>query len=211
MIDNYAGKAGYTPDFSNGIGTKIVAVYSPIGGIGKTTTAIILTQQLQAAGYNSMFMSLEQIDSSSIIYPHEKEGITELIAAVSGSEADDTGSFEIKLRSIIKEGAGRTSYIEGFSRIIDYMDVSEADIEKLFDKIKCVSSSDFVVVDMNSTLDKLSNKVFRNKLNIIAAYPPIQDVWKKVVTIDNFAHGSYANKNNINADNIRSCCIYNIL
>lgn len=143
-----------------------------------------------------MFMSLEQIDSSSIIYPHEKEGITELIAAVSGSEADDTGSFEIKLRSTIKEGAGRTSYIEGFSRIIDYMDVSEADIEKLFDKIKCVSSSDFVVVDMNSTLDKLSNKVFeladriviveqdnevfRNKLNIIAAYPPIQDVWKKL-------------------------------
>lgn len=227
MIDNYAGEAGYTPDFSNGIGTKIVAVYSPIGGIKKTTTALILTQQLQAVGYNSMFMSLEQIDSSSIIYPHEKEGITELIAAVSGSEADDTGSFEIKLRSTIKEGAGRTSYIEGFSRIIDYMDVSEEDIEKLFDKIKCVSSSDFVVVDMNSTLDKLSNKVFeladriviveqdnevfRNKLNIIAAYPPIQDVWKKVVTIDNFVHGSYANKNNINADNIRSCCIYNIL
>lgn len=218
LIESYAGEAGYTPDFSNGIGTKIVAVYSPMGGIGKTTTALILTQQLQAAGYNSMFMSLEQTDSSSIIYPHEKEGITELIATVSGSESDDTGSFEIKLRSTVKEGIGRTSYIEGFSRVIDYMDVSDDDIEKLFEKIKCVSSSDFVVVDMNSTLDKLANKifefadriviverdneVFRHKFNIISAYPPIQDVWKKVVTIDNFAHGSYANKNNVNADNI---------
>ena len=153
-----------------------------------------------------------------IIYPHEREGITELIAAVSGSESNDTGSFEIKLRSTIKEGVGRTSYIEGFSRVIDYMDVSEEDIEKLFEKIKSVSSSDFVIVDMNSTLDKLSNKVFeladrivivekdneifRRKFNIISSYPPIQDVWKKVVTIDNFAHGSYTDKNNVHAPNI---------
>ena len=206
LIDSYADEAGYTPDFSNGIGTKIVAVYSPMGGTGKTTAALVLTQQLQAAGYNSLFISLEQTDSSTIIYPHEREGITELIAAVSGSESNDTGSFEIKLRSTVKEGSGRTSYIEGFSRVIDYMDVSEDDIEKLFEKIKSVSSSDFVIVDMNSTLDKLSNKVFeladRRKFNIISSYPPIQDVWKKVVTIDNFAHGSYTDKNNVHAPNI---------
>jgi len=71
---------------------------------------------------------------------------------------------------------------------------------------------------MNSTLDKLSNKVFeladrivivekdneifRRKFNIISSYPPIQDVWKKVVTIDNFAHGSYTDKNNVHAPNI---------
>ena len=55
------------------------------------------------------------------------------------SESNDTGSFEIKLRSTVREGASRTSYIEGFSRIIDYMDVSEDDIENLFKRIKNVS------------------------------------------------------------------------
>lgn len=55
------------------------------------------------------------------------------------NESNGTGSFEIKLRSTVREGAGRTSYIEGFSRIIDYMDVSEDDIENLFKRIKNVS------------------------------------------------------------------------
>ncbi len=218
LIDSYSCEAGYSPDFSNGISTKIVAVYSPMGGIGKTTTALVLTQKLQAAGYNSLFISLEQTDSSSIIYPHEKEGITELIAAASGSEADDEGSFDIKLRSIVKEGAGNTRYVEGFSRIVDYMDVSDEDIERLFEKIRKVSNSDYVIVDMNSNIDALANKVFelsdkiviverdnesfKHKFDIISSYPPIQDVWNKVVTVDNFAHGSYLNKNNVNADNI---------
>ena len=56
LIGSYADEAGYTPDFSNGIGTKIVAVYSPMGGTGKTTAALVLTQQLQTAGYNSLFL-----------------------------------------------------------------------------------------------------------------------------------------------------------
>ncbi|MBQ8231853.1 MAG: AAA family ATPase [Lachnospiraceae bacterium] len=164
VIKAYADKAGYLADFDNSQRTKILAVYSPIGGCGKTTIALALANKLSAYGKNVLFLSMEQLDSSSLVNAHteETEGITVLIES-----AGENASFQLKLKGIIKKGFNNISYIEGFERFVDYNTVSQEEMFDVVDKIRKCGSCDVVVVDMQSSMDGIGKAVFEQADNIV--------------------------------------------
>ncbi len=155
IINAYADKAGYSGDFDNSQNTRIIAVYSPIGGSGKTTVALAIAGKMCSMGEKVLFLSAEQLNSTVCVNPTEDEGITGLIEAMA-----ENVNFELKLKGNIKQGINGIGYVEGFERIVDYNSVEEEEMYNVISKIKRCGICDAVVVDMGSGIDGVNTAIF---------------------------------------------------
>ena len=167
FIKLYAEKAGTVMESGGPNNTKITAVYSPVGGSGKTTIALAIAASLAERDKKVLFVSFEQLASSASIYPYKEEGITSLLAAISGDTV-----FGLKLKGVAKTGAFNVDYIEGFERIVDYRAVNMEETGELLTKIKNSGLYDNVVVDTNSNIDDILTAVFEQANNIVIVNKP---------------------------------------
>lgn len=177
IIKTYADKAGYLADFDHSQNTKIIAVYSPIGGCGKTTVALALASRMASYGKSILFLTLEQLDSSACMNPNtaEGDGITMLIEAI-----DENANFELKLKGIMKNGSNGFSYIEGFERIVDYNTVTKEEMDNVIGKIRKCGNFDFVIIDMESHINNIGQVVFEQADHIVVVERSGEISFKKI-------------------------------
>lgn len=197
----YAEKAGYSAELNNSHRSEIIGVYSPIGGSGKTLIALALASKLTEYGKSVLYISTEQLSSSSSIFQYTEEGNTALVEAVAGDTV-----FELKLRGIAKSGLNGIYYVEGFSRIVDYCDVTGDEMGKVLDSIRKCGIYDKIIVDMGSTIDDITKTVIEKSDHIVIANKPgefaarkmsalvsqgmISANRKKIVKVNNFAENN---------------------
>lgn len=202
FIREYADKAGYSADFDHSQHTNMIAVYSPVGGSGKTTVALAIASRLAGMGKTVLFVSLEQLNSSSYVNPRQEEGITALLA----STADEHTNFELKIKGLMKQGMNGMYYVEGFDRIVDYGDVTGDEMSNVLNKIKRCGICDVMVIDMESNLDLIGNAVISladrivivektgelsgMKMNLFAGQAIVDDYGEKMLRICNFAESN---------------------
>ena len=169
VIKAYADKAGYLATFDYSQNTKMIAVYSPIGGSGKTTIALALACKYAAQDENVLYINTEQLDSSSCLDGHSREGddITVLVEAIA-----EKSSFELKLKGIIKKGINGISYIEGFGRFVDYNTVTKVEIAEIIENIRKNGEFDTVILDMNSSMDAINQSIFEQVDGIVIIDKP---------------------------------------
>lgn len=177
VIKLYADKAGDIPDFDNIQRSKMIAVYSPIGGSGKTTVALAVASMIGALGENVLYLNTEQLDSSSCVNTHtvEEDSITILLESL-----EENINFKLKLKGIVKKGICGISYIEGFERIVDYNSVSNEEAAAVFEKIIKYGNYGVVIVDMESCLNDMGQAVFEKADRIIIVEKPGDVSMKKI-------------------------------
>lgn len=203
VLKAYADKAGYVADFNREQNTQMIAVYSPVGGSGKTTVALALAGRMANAGKKVLFLSMEELDSSSYCNPHteETDGITSLLEAIG-----ENANIELKLKGIMKNGLNGMSYVEGFSRIVDFNIVSKEEAGELLEKVRKYAGAEVIVIDMESRMDSIGEVIFEKadhiivieragelptqKLNMFAEQAVVAEHNKKMSKVTNFADGS---------------------
>lgn len=201
IIKAYAEKTSDWSAFESEQNTKLLAVYSPIGGSGKTVTSLIVASKLMEYGKNVLFISTEQLNSFADPNAEAEETITALVEALN-----ENINFELKLKSITKEVLNDIPCIEGFDRIVDYNTISKEEMSSVLDKIRKYCQYDAVVIDMASGIDEIGQAVFENadniiivdrvgeiaesKMNMFARQALACENMKKMYTIFNFADKS---------------------
>lgn len=209
ILKKYADKAGYSADFGNSKRTRIQAVYSPIGGSGKTIISIAMASKLVEFGRSVLYISTEQLSSSSVIFPYSEEGNTALIEALNSG-----ASFEMKLKGIAKQGIHGVSYIEGFEKIADYDDVNYQEMKDVLSSIKKTGIYDHVIVDMGSNIDHITKSVWEEadeivvvckagdfaakKINSFVNQGLVLESKNKLLKIENMADNVSGFKNDLN-------------
>ena len=199
IIREYAERAGEALEPDRSQKTVCIAVYSPIGGSGKTAASLAVGSRLAKQGKSVLFFSAEQLDSSSYINPRKEEGLVALIEAAS----DKKVNFELKLKGLLKTGNGGISYLEGFERLADFDAVTAEEMKELLMKIRRCGLCDVLVIDMESSLHALSRTIleFADKIVIVerpgelsgvkmelfAKQALVNEYKKKMVLIRNFA------------------------
>lgn len=168
FIREYADKAGYSADFDHSEDTAILAVYSPIGGSGKTTVALSVASKLSNMGKTVLFLDLEQLGSSFGMNPKQEDGIVSLIESIS----EPNVNFELKVKGLMKQGIGGMQYIEGFDRLVDYEAVTGDEITDVLNKIRRCGICNVIVADMDSGLDRISRSVLEVADHIIVVEKP---------------------------------------
>lgn len=84
----YGRKSGRGEDFARGDReTRVIGVWSPVGGSGKTTIALLLSQQLGMARKKVFYQNWERVNSTRGILPDEAQiGLSEILVDICGGE-----------------------------------------------------------------------------------------------------------------------------
>lgn len=199
VLREYAEIAGASVDFGSRMSTKLIGVYSPAGGAGKTTIALAIACKIKALGNSVLFVNTEPLESSSVINPHNEDSIAMLVEDVHNENVN----FRVKLTALSKHGIDDVEYLEGFARLVDYDAVTGEEIAGVLNRIKRESDFGYVVIDMASGLDSVNKAVFELADQIVLVEKPgelpqqklalfmqqvfVQDLKNKLLGICNFA------------------------
>lgn len=154
ILENYSkvSSASNGPDSSR---ASVTAVWSPAGGVGKTTVGLAYASKLIAEGKQVLYLNLEHFSSSPMYFADTGKSISSVFEMLEKGE----GNVKMLIRGIVKQD--QRSGISYFCRPENFDDInilSPADITTLI--AACASVADELVVDLSSTCDERTRQVF---------------------------------------------------
>lgn len=129
-------------------GTRIIAVYSPVGGCGKTALALALARLCAVNDKKTLYLNYEKINSTAGLF--EKVGkytMSEILL-----EAKSTGGnpgIKTTMCANLEDEAG-FYYIDPPECAEEYNEVSGKETAKIISSIREINQFDVVVIDMDS-------------------------------------------------------------
>lgn len=137
---------------------RIISVYSPAGGAGKTTIAASMAIQGSDKGKRMFYLNLEPVQSTGAFFDTNS---TRNLSYVFYYLKDKNNNFPMKLEGIKVRDAG--TGVDCFSppeNLFEYGEIEADDLEKLINGIKGMGSYDFIIIDMSCAFDRKSQRVF---------------------------------------------------
>ena len=156
IFDLYSEVCGRDPRSERGESASVIAFYSPIGGVGKTTVSLMTAGRIATKGYKTFYINFEDISSESFYLPQgEEKGMSDLMYFV---EADI--NLGMKLQVMLKEKKPGMFYLNAFSSPNDVLEMTPDDIRKLIIGIKKTGIFNAIVIDMGTQIDDKAKTVF---------------------------------------------------
>lgn len=135
--------------------TTCLAFFSPSGGAGKTTLSLGLAKTLVSQRKRVVYLNLESHSGLNTLLPSNQGiGISQLLLYIQ-DELDDSKQAVGKIReAIIHHDQLGFDYLPLFDKGFDIVDVSRQDIKFLAKAIVDMGSYDFLLMDMDSSLNE---------------------------------------------------------
>jgi RecA/RadA recombinase len=132
-------------------GARITAVWSPAGGVGKTTVAVALAASKSAAGKQAVYFNLENFTSSPIYFAESGKSISTVFEKLDSN-------IHILLTGIRQKDS--ESGVIYYCAPDNYDDINELTVDDVENLVKaCASRVDELVVDLSSSCDARVRKV----------------------------------------------------
>lgn len=150
---------------SNNTDTKIISIYSPIGGSGKTTLAAGISIALSELGKEVFYLNLEDIQSTELYFKSEQRmSLSDVIFEIK----DRSENYVQKLvASISVDDNSNVSFLNSTDNILDIEDMNEEDIKWLLEGIVKTKKYHYIVIDMGSKYNSLYNLVLNSSKAVI--------------------------------------------
>lgn len=143
--------------------TKIVAMYSPAGGTGKTTLALALATASSSLGFRVLYLNLEEIDCIHCFFEKTSGTLSDVFLALK-TKGSDAG---IKLKSSVEKCSAGFFYLTGVDSVSEYDEISEDDLKYLLRSIREISDYDLVVIDLSSSFSARIQRVLEETDQIL--------------------------------------------
>jgi MinD-like ATPase involved in chromosome partitioning or flagellar assembly len=138
-----------SPDRTGG---KIVAVWSPAGGVGKTSVALAYATRKVSQGFKVTYLDLEHFSGTDAYFSGEGKSISTLFEKLSTNA-------NLLAKSLRQYDTG--SGISYFMPPNNYDDINELTVEDVIKVINvCAVDCDFLVIDLPSVCDKRTQAIF---------------------------------------------------
>ena len=134
---------------------RITAVWSPVGGVGKTTAALAYCARKVSDGKQALYLDLEPFSSVSTYFAETGRSISAVFEMLEAGE----GNIQMLIMSIRKQSGG--CGITYFCRPENFDDINiltPDNIAALIDA--CSEVTDELVIDMSCVCDDRTRKVF---------------------------------------------------
>jgi len=130
--------------------TKVVAIYSPIGGSGKTTVAVNSAVHCAKKGLEVFYLNLENFQSTPLYFNCKKErNLSELLRCLKQGR-----NVAAKIRQIKQKDADYgVHYFVPPEMSVDLKEMDSDEINVLINAFRSMRFYDIVIVDMSSELD----------------------------------------------------------
>ena len=152
VLEQYAKISGKRRD-SDSKSANITAVWSPAGGVGKTTVALAYASSGVKEGKDVFYLSLESFSSVPAFFSERGKSISAVFELLDDCE----GNVKMLLQAIRCCESG-VSYLCEPNNFDDICILSEENIIELV--TSCARITDELIIDLSSTCDQNTRQVF---------------------------------------------------
>ena len=135
---------------------QVFAVYSPAGGVGKTTAALVAAARLAAHGRRTLYLNLENFPSDGV-YLTADAGVGGLSDIMARLEEKGVGMF---LKSCIQTKSDNFFYFRHFDSPNDRAAMSAEECGQLLGLLRGCGAFDCILADMDSAFDACAKAIF---------------------------------------------------
>lgn len=149
IIKAYASQSPELLDkISNNSDSKIITVYSPIGGVGKTTLAINLAKALVEKGSEVLYLNLEDVQSTMLYFESNNEkSFSDFIYSVKQRKKTIKSDF-IDFSS--KDDNTGVYFFKPTDSILDIEDIDKEDMKCLLENIIGLKMFNYIIIDTSA-------------------------------------------------------------
>ncbi len=159
ILLKYAEKNGNLEAVKGNSHTKIVTFFHPAGGTGKTTLSLALATAGAKAGYRTLYLNLEDVNSVYDVFAKTKGNLSDVFLALK-TKGMNPG---IKLKgSVGREPSAGFYYLSGVESISEYEEIHDEEMQMLFAAIQELADYDLVVADPNSCFAGRTKEILKN-------------------------------------------------
>lgn len=163
LLDIYSLKCKSVGEIWNKDKMNIFSVFSPAGGIGKTTISVVLAEKIAKLGYRTLYLNFEDFPSQNVYFKKEKgKSIADLFTT-----NEEKPNILLKVKSLIHQNNKGVYYFNHFESPNDLYDLTEGEIEELLTQLSQTGLFDVVIIDMNSSIIKQNIKIFELSKKIV--------------------------------------------
>lgn len=131
------------------IQSRIVSVFSPAGGVGKTTVALNLSRLLAEHDYRVFYLNLEFLSSASALFSKEEEDrFSRLLYDMYTQEEQKIFQLE---RIIRFDPRFKFYHFPPLHNPAEILDMTEAVVEKLFVSLGQLGQFDYIIIDLDTS------------------------------------------------------------
>lgn len=158
------------PNFSEqldnkGKNTKVACIYSPIGGCGKTVTAITILLKLCESSKEVLYLNFEDISSTPLFLPcNNKRSISDLLYLAKDRDIN----LKTRIVEYLNRDNNGISYFAPANSILDFETIKKEDIIYLINTIKALNKFDYVIIDLSSKFGSIYSGIICNSDNVLA-------------------------------------------
>lgn len=150
--------------------THVIAVYSPIGGCGKTTITVGASIREAENGKAVFYLNLEDIQSIPYFFNCEtKQNLSNMLYYIKEKKKNITLKIE-GIRCV--DFQYNIHYFSPPDSIIDLNETSPDEIQFLLNELKAVNNYDTIFVDMSSKLDDKNISILKASDQIMLIINP---------------------------------------
>ena len=136
--------------------TTAIAIYSPVGGVGKTTLALTMASKLALQGYRTFYLNLEDMASEDCYLPQNAEkGLSEIALHLGESI-----HFSMKVQGLLQSKLEKLYYLNHFDSPNDLCEISEEELSDLLRQLDRTGLFDYMIVDMGTALNGKTIRIF---------------------------------------------------
>lgn len=152
ILGLYSEVCGDVGGVIGGGGVSAIAVYSPVGGVGKTTIALAIATRLADMGQRVFYMSLEDIASEDCYLPQsDAKGLSD-VAANLGQNIN----FTMKIQALLQNKNQNLYYLNHFDSPNDINEMRGEEVTELIEQLEKTGLFDVLVIDTGISMnDKL--------------------------------------------------------
>ncbi len=138
--------------------TKIIAFQPVSGGCGASSMAAACAAYLARMGKRAMYLNLEKFGSSNVFFSAEGQfDMSDVVFAIKSKKAN----LAMKLESCVKQDATGVFFYSATQVALDIMELTSEDIQRLVSELCLMGSYDYIILDMDFSMDAQTLKVFR--------------------------------------------------
>ena len=147
---------------------KIIAIYSPVGGSGKTTLSVLLAKNLALGGANVLYLNFERISSMAGIFNNDSiNNMTEIFLT---ARMNKNGIAAKILSNTVQNQASKIYYINPAESSSEYAQMTDDEIMSILDAAECLDEFDYVIIDFLGEFNKRVFDILKRCRKIIFPY-----------------------------------------
>lgn len=185
ILEFYAEVCKETPEGVLGQnGVALIAVYSPAGGVGKTTAALVTAVKLAENGYRTLYLNMEDTAAEDYYLPQNgAKGLSDILN-ILGSNVN----FSLKVQSLLQSKLENFYYFNHFTSPGDLEEMTAEEMTELLRALEYSGLFDSIIIDMGVAMPHKLIDLFEMVHKIVLVEKPDMVAARKIERFLSQAH-----------------------